>query len=189
MPIVRRERAIGVLTVQHVEPRRYEEVEIEALQTVAMVLSELIANADLEEATGRLVAIIRAERPQVVLTSPYLRARQTASLIHAAGGSAAGPDDFVVDESRSKNVVDVTLPTTGNNDRPCLVLPGCIDATKAVAIGTVDAQNTPESANATVQHRVGGEGSQGCEGNSISLYLKRAGGGDTSTISFNVMVP
>ncbi|VVS98702.1 phosphoenolpyruvate--protein phosphotransferase [Erythrobacter sp. EC-HK427] len=47
VPIVRRERAIGVLTVQHVEPRRYEEVEIEALQTVAMVLAELINNAGL----------------------------------------------------------------------------------------------------------------------------------------------
>ncbi|MEN9717324.1 MAG: phosphoenolpyruvate--protein phosphotransferase [Pseudomonadota bacterium] len=47
VPIVRRERAVGVLCVQHVDPRRYEEVEIEALQTVAMVLSELIANADL----------------------------------------------------------------------------------------------------------------------------------------------
>jgi len=55
VPIVYRERAVGVLCVQHVEPRRYEEVEIEALQTTAMVLSELIANADLvdeEEALG-----------------------------------------------------------------------------------------------------------------------------------------
>jgi phosphotransferase system enzyme I (PtsP) len=50
VPIVRRERAIGVLTVQHVEPRRYEEVEIEALQTVAMVLAELIDNAALVDA-------------------------------------------------------------------------------------------------------------------------------------------
>lgn len=47
VPIVRRERAVGVLCVQHVDPRRYDEVEIEALQTVAMVLSELIHNADL----------------------------------------------------------------------------------------------------------------------------------------------
>ncbi len=47
VPIVRRERAIGVLTVQHVEPRKYVEVEIEALQTVAMVLAELIHNAGL----------------------------------------------------------------------------------------------------------------------------------------------
>jgi phosphotransferase system enzyme I (PtsP) len=47
VPIVRRERAVGVLCVQHMDPRRYEEVEIEALQTVAMVLSELITNAGL----------------------------------------------------------------------------------------------------------------------------------------------
>ena len=39
VPIIRRERAVGVLSVQHAEPRRYEDVEIEALQTVAMVLS------------------------------------------------------------------------------------------------------------------------------------------------------
>jgi len=55
VPIIRRERAVGVLCVQHVEPRRYEEVEIEALQTVAMVLSELINNAGLvddEDAYG-----------------------------------------------------------------------------------------------------------------------------------------
>ncbi len=54
VPIVHRERAVGVVAVQHVEPRLYEEVEIEALQTVAMVLSELIANAGLvdESAPG-----------------------------------------------------------------------------------------------------------------------------------------
>jgi phosphotransferase system, enzyme I, PtsP len=47
VPIVRSERAVGVLSVQHAEPRKYAEIEIEALQTVAMVLAELIANADL----------------------------------------------------------------------------------------------------------------------------------------------
>jgi phosphotransferase system enzyme I (PtsP) len=47
VPIVRREAAIGVLAVQHVRPRAYEDVEIEALQTVAMVLAELIAAAGL----------------------------------------------------------------------------------------------------------------------------------------------
>jgi phosphotransferase system enzyme I (PtsP) len=49
VPIVRRERAIGVLCVQHADPRAYDNVEIEALQTVAMVLSELIANAGLAD--------------------------------------------------------------------------------------------------------------------------------------------
>ena len=52
VPIIRRERAVGVLAVQHADPRRYEEVEIEALQTVAMVLSELIANAGLIDSSG-----------------------------------------------------------------------------------------------------------------------------------------
>ncbi|MCP9222234.1 phosphoenolpyruvate--protein phosphotransferase [Erythrobacter sp. LQ02-29] len=55
VPIVYRERAVGALNVQHLDPRRYEDVEIEALQTTAMVLSELIANTGLideEEALG-----------------------------------------------------------------------------------------------------------------------------------------
>jgi phosphotransferase system, enzyme I, PtsP len=47
VPIVRAGQAAGVVAVQHSDPRRYEEVEIEALQTTAMVLSELIANAGL----------------------------------------------------------------------------------------------------------------------------------------------
>jgi len=47
VPIIRKERVVGVLAVQHADPRAYEEVEIEALQTVAMVLSELVANAGL----------------------------------------------------------------------------------------------------------------------------------------------
>lgn len=47
VPIIRREAAVGVLSVQHVEPRDYADVEIEALQTTAMVLSELIASAGL----------------------------------------------------------------------------------------------------------------------------------------------
>ncbi|WP_284124492.1 phosphoenolpyruvate--protein phosphotransferase [Parerythrobacter aestuarii] len=54
VPIVYRERAVGALNVQHVDPRKYEDVEIEALQTTAMVLSELIGNAELidEEEVG-----------------------------------------------------------------------------------------------------------------------------------------
>jgi len=52
VPIIRRERAVGVLAVQHGEARKYADVEIEALQTVAMVLSELIANAGLIDDAG-----------------------------------------------------------------------------------------------------------------------------------------
>lgn len=59
VPIIRLERAIGVLCVQHVESRRYDDIEIEALQTVAMVVSELIHNADLVDTAGAA-----ATRPQ-----------------------------------------------------------------------------------------------------------------------------
>ena len=64
VPIVRRERAVGVLCVQHVDPRRYEEVEIEALQTVAMVLSELIANAELVDEDEAFSLSAAATGPQ-----------------------------------------------------------------------------------------------------------------------------
>ena len=53
VPIIYRETPIGVLSVQHSEPRRYADVEIEALQTVAMVLSELIAGARLVDGARR----------------------------------------------------------------------------------------------------------------------------------------
>jgi phosphotransferase system enzyme I (PtsP) len=70
VPIVRRERAVGVLCVQHGDPRAYDDVEIEALQTVAMVLSELIANAGLaDKAAGAGVAL----RDQGTARLPGLR--------------------------------------------------------------------------------------------------------------------
>ncbi|MFN2473070.1 MAG: phosphoenolpyruvate--protein phosphotransferase [Sphingomicrobium sp.] len=53
VPIINREQVIGVLAVQHADPRRYDDVEIEALQTVAMVLSELLASARLVDGTRR----------------------------------------------------------------------------------------------------------------------------------------
>ena len=37
-------------------------------------------------------------RPNVVLASPYLRAQQTARLMHVAGGVEAAPEDFILDE-------------------------------------------------------------------------------------------
>jgi len=48
VPILRSGRAIGVLVVQNMVERLYHEVEIEALETTAMVLAELIAAGQLE---------------------------------------------------------------------------------------------------------------------------------------------
>ncbi len=58
VPILRSGRVLGVLVVQNRTPRHYTEDEIEALQTIAMVLAELAASGDLvsplerEPATG-----------------------------------------------------------------------------------------------------------------------------------------
>jgi len=66
VPIIRRERSVGVLAVQHAESRRYASEEIEALQTVAMVLSELIANADLiDPASGGGSTRLQSTAPEV----------------------------------------------------------------------------------------------------------------------------
>ena len=64
VPIIRRERAIGVLAVQHAEARAYDALEIEALQTVAMVLAELIANAGLADKAAATGSTVREEGPE-----------------------------------------------------------------------------------------------------------------------------
>jgi len=78
VPIVYRERAVGVLCVQHLDPRRYEEVEIEALQTTAMVLSELITNAEL------------VDEEEALALSPTQAGPQTLSGLTLVKGLGAG---------------------------------------------------------------------------------------------------
>ncbi|GGD37165.1 phosphoenolpyruvate--protein phosphotransferase [Croceicoccus pelagius] len=73
VPIVRRERAVGALIVQHADPRRYADVEIEALQTVAMVLAELISNADLIDEHDSLSASPHFVDPQQLSGLPLVK--------------------------------------------------------------------------------------------------------------------
>ncbi len=47
VPLLRSGRVNGVVVVQNRSPREYEEEEVEALQTVAMVLAEVVAGGDL----------------------------------------------------------------------------------------------------------------------------------------------
>ena len=56
VPMRRAGRALGVLVVQHKARRRYSPEEVEALETAAMVLSDLVA-------TGRLEGITPTGRP------------------------------------------------------------------------------------------------------------------------------
>lgn len=51
VPVLRSGRTLGVLTVQHKEPHEFGGDEMEALETVAMLLAELIAGGGLEGLT------------------------------------------------------------------------------------------------------------------------------------------
>src|SRR5262245_15793375 len=53
VPILRAGRVVGVLVVQNRTRRHYDEDEIEALQTIAMVLAELVASGELVSAEER----------------------------------------------------------------------------------------------------------------------------------------
>jgi broad specificity phosphatase PhoE len=72
------------------------------------------------EAAGRwFAALPPGERPEIILCSPYLRARQTAEAICAAGGLAGGPARSIVDErlrEREFGVFD-RLTTLGIRDK------------------------------------------------------------------------
>ena len=47
VPILRGGRVVGVLAIQSIDRRRYSDEEIEALQTIAMVLAELVSGGNL----------------------------------------------------------------------------------------------------------------------------------------------
>ena len=72
------------------------------------------------EAAGRWFAALPADqRPEVILSSPYIRARQTAEAICKAGGLAGGPARTIIDErlrEREFGIFD-RLTTLGIRDK------------------------------------------------------------------------
>ena len=65
VPIVRGGQVFGVLTVQNRATRQYAEEEVEALQTVAMVLAELVAQGSLFDVSELDEPELSAARPRV----------------------------------------------------------------------------------------------------------------------------
>ncbi len=63
VPILRFGRVVGVLAVQNRTKRSYTEEEVEALQTVAMVLAEVVASAGLIDLAELEEPDLRRERP------------------------------------------------------------------------------------------------------------------------------
>src|SRR5438128_11963599 len=51
------------------------------------------------EAAGRwFAALPQEERPEIILSSPYVRAKQTSQIMCKAGALAGGPSRAIVDE-------------------------------------------------------------------------------------------
>ena len=70
VPILRAGRALGVLVVQNRAQRHYSDDEVEALETVAMVLAEMVASGELKKLTkpGQELDL---SRPITVEGEPY----------------------------------------------------------------------------------------------------------------------
>jgi phosphotransferase system enzyme I (PtsP) len=64
VPILRGGQVYGVLTVQNRAQRLYDEEEVEALQTVAMVLAEVVAQGGLYDVAELDEPELRADRPR-----------------------------------------------------------------------------------------------------------------------------
>lgn len=66
VPIVRSERVFGVLVVQNSVQRIYGEDEVEALQTIAMVLAEMVAANAFGDLSGLADVEARPSRPDIL---------------------------------------------------------------------------------------------------------------------------
>lgn len=64
VPIVRSERVFGVLVVQNRVQRIYSEDEVEALQTIAMVLAEMVASGAFGDLSGLQDVEVRPSQPE-----------------------------------------------------------------------------------------------------------------------------
>lgn len=67
VPIVRSERTFGVLVVQNRVARVYGEDEVEALQTIAMVLAEMVASGAFGDLSGLADVEARPSRPELIV--------------------------------------------------------------------------------------------------------------------------
>src|SRR5215467_11342279 len=65
VPIVRGGQVFGVLTVQNRAARQYDEEEVEALQTVAMVLAEVVASGGLFDIAELDEPELRSDKPRM----------------------------------------------------------------------------------------------------------------------------
>jgi phosphotransferase system enzyme I (PtsP) len=103
VPIVRSERTFGVLVVQNRVQRVYGEDEVEALQTIAMVLAEMVASGAFGDLTGLAEVEIRPSRPELLTGKAFSDGLAIGTAVlhepHAPLGRVIA-DDPVKEEAR-----------------------------------------------------------------------------------------
>jgi broad specificity phosphatase PhoE len=94
--IVRHGQSQGNVARDAADESGAHEIDI-ALRDVDVPLSKL--GAEQAQAAGRwFAALPREERPELILSSPYVRAKQTAEIICREGALSGGPAHTIVDE-------------------------------------------------------------------------------------------
>jgi broad specificity phosphatase PhoE len=94
--LVRHGQSQGNVARDIADEAGHHEIAIE-VRDVDVPLSEL-GHRQAQAAGEWFAALPPGERPEVILSSPYLRARQTAQAICEAGALAGGPAKTIVDE-------------------------------------------------------------------------------------------
>ena len=115
--LVRHGQSQGNVARDAADEAGHHEIDID-VRDVDVPLSEL--GRKQAEAAGRWFAALPPdERPEVILSSPYVRARQTAQIICAEGALAQGPGRTIIDErlrEREFGIFD-RLTTIGIRER------------------------------------------------------------------------
>jgi len=109
VPILRGGRLVGVLTTQTIAMRPTTEEEIETLQTVAMLLAEIVASGDLvraEEFSGLEVRLSKPERlPGLALSAGVVRGVAVKHEPHVVSTRLVA-DDADAEEARLNEAIE-----------------------------------------------------------------------------------
>ncbi len=108
VPILRAGRSLGVLVVQNKNKRVYRDDEIEALETTAMVLAELIAAGELK-GLGSTSSELDINRPRTIRGSGFAKGIGVGKVVlHAPRVVVTNlfNEDFEVEEQRLSDALD-----------------------------------------------------------------------------------
>jgi phosphotransferase system enzyme I (PtsP) len=117
VPIVRSERTFGVLVVQNRVQREYGDEEVEALQTIAMVLAEMVAAGAFGELSGLAEVEARPSRPELLTGRSFSEGLAIGKVVlhepHAPLGRVIADDPAKEEQRLDAALTQVRLSLAG----------------------------------------------------------------------------